>query len=190
MLKSGAGEQPQMKKFLPFLALALLTPFVSRAAISSHPTVIFDGKSTELSAPAPVLQSAGAPATDSHDLWLTLDDLTRATGFELKPQGMCRKELCFPLPSARRSEFLITRGSGASKVQWFNLSAFARMLHQPIAYDEALTTWYFGPRPEVQNNYLASFQAPNFTLPDMEGKMHSLADYRGKKVLIITWASW
>jgi cytochrome oxidase Cu insertion factor (SCO1/SenC/PrrC family) len=75
-------------------------------------------------------------------------------------------------------------------VQWFNLSAFARMLHQPVAHDELFATWYFGPRPEAQNNYLQSLDAPNFTLPDMDGKPHSLSDFRGKKVLIVTWASW
>ncbi|MBI3853814.1 MAG: redoxin domain-containing protein [Verrucomicrobia bacterium] len=32
--------------------------------------------------------------------------------------------------------------------------------------------------------------APDFTLPDLKGKAHSLSDFRGKKVLLITWASW
>lgn len=172
-----------MKKILQLLALVLLAfPFASRAAVSSRPTVIFDGKATELDATLPI--------TTSNDLWLTLTDLTRATGFALKPQGVCRAELCFPLPAARKSEFLITRSNYGSKVQWFNLSAFARMLHQPVAHDDSLATWYFGPRPETQNNYLQSLEAPNFTLPDIDGKPHSLSDFRGKKVLIITWASW
>lgn len=104
----------------------------------------------------------------------------------MKPQGVCRKELCFPIPSARKSEFLIKKGS----ITWFNLSAFARLVKQPIAHDEALATWYFGPRPDTQNSFLSSLNAPNFTLPDMNGKMHSLSDFRGKKVLLITWASW
>jgi hypothetical protein len=176
------GDTRTMKKFLPIFALTLLTPLVSRATAPTHPTIIFDNKSTELSSsltPAP-------SNTTNNDLWITTEDLTRTTGFQLKPQGVCRKELCFPLPSARKSEFIVKRGN----TQWFNLTAFARMLHQPIAHDETLATWYFGPRPEVQNNYLASFQAPNFTLPDMEGHPHSLSDFRGKKVLIITWASW
>jgi hypothetical protein len=168
-----------MKKLLPILALALLiSPLVSGATVSSKRTIIFDGKATDV--------TTAPPSAVNNDLWITAGELTRATGFELKPQGVCRKELCFPLPAARKSEFLIKRGN----VQWFNLSAFARMLHQPIAYDAAVATWYFGARPEVQNNYLASFQAPNFTLPDMEGKPHSLSDFRGKKVLIVTWASW
>jgi Redoxin len=168
-----------MKKFLPFLALTLLmSPLVGGATVSSKRTIIFDGKATDVSTPA--------PAMPSNDLWITAAELTRATGFEVKPQGVCRKELCFPLPSARKSEFLAKRGN----IEWFNLSAFARLLHQQVAFDKNLATWYFGPRPEVQNNYLASLQAPNFTLPDMDGKTHSLSDFRGKKVLIVTWASW
>jgi len=32
--------------------------------------------------------------------------------------------------------------------------------------------------------------APDFALPDRDGKMVRLSDFRGKKVLIVTWASW
>ncbi|MDD5326829.1 MAG: TlpA disulfide reductase family protein [Phycisphaerae bacterium] len=32
--------------------------------------------------------------------------------------------------------------------------------------------------------------APDFTLTDVNGKQHTLSDYRGKNVLIIFWASW
>ncbi|MBW2602433.1 MAG: TlpA family protein disulfide reductase [Deltaproteobacteria bacterium] len=32
--------------------------------------------------------------------------------------------------------------------------------------------------------------APNFTLPNLGGKMVSLADYRGKVVLLNIWATW
>jgi hypothetical protein len=150
----------------------------TRAAVSTPPTVIFDGTVTHLVAVSPFTQSA--------DLWVTLADLTRATGYEVKPQGVCRKELCFPIPSARKAEFLIKKGS----VTWFNLSAFARLVKQPVAHDEPLSAWYFGPRPDTQYSFLSSLNAPNFTLPDMNGKLHSLADFRGKKVLLITWASW
>jgi thiol-disulfide isomerase/thioredoxin len=32
--------------------------------------------------------------------------------------------------------------------------------------------------------------APDFSLPDMDGELHALQDYRGKVVLINFWATW
>ena len=161
--------------------LGCLTVLVtSSAAVRGHRTIIYDGIATELSAPPISL------LPNSADLWVTLSDLKRATGFEVKPRGVCRDELCFPISKARRGAFFIKR----SQVTWFNLSEFARLVRQPTAYDEKHSVWYFGPRTEVQNGYLASLEAPSFTLPDINGKMHSLTDFRGKKVLLVTWASW
>ena len=31
-------------------------------------------------------------------LWLAREDVTRATGFELKPEGLCKGAICVPLP--------------------------------------------------------------------------------------------
>jgi hypothetical protein len=128
----------------------------------------------------------GAPPEASPDLWVTTADLTRVTGFVLKPQGVCRDEVCIPLPKPRGREFLKQR----SKVTWFNLSAFARLLKQPSTHDEALSVWYFGERPVQQGSRTRSLLAPDFALPDHTGKIHALSDFRGKKVLLVTWASW
>jgi hypothetical protein len=143
-------------------------------------TVVYDDVATEIN-PA---QNDGA----SDQLWVTTAELTRATRFEIKPQGVCRDELCFPLPKARMQEFLRKDDQNAGKT-WFSLTAFAALVHQPVAHDAATSTWYFGLRSD-QQQALASLRAPGFTLPDMEGKLHSLSDFRGKKVFLITWASW
>jgi hypothetical protein len=161
--------------------LCLATPVASPAAEPVRRTIIYDGVVTEVATPP-----AGLPATKSPDLWVTLADLTRATRFVLKPQGVCRDELCFPIPRARRRAFLAKRGP----VTWFNLSEFARLVRQPLAYDLEQATWFFGPRADEQNGYLATLLAPDFRLPDTNGKLHSLSDFRGKKVLLLTWASW
>jgi len=139
-------------------------------------TVIYDGKATQVS----------INAESSNDLWITSADLKRATGFVIKPQGVCRDELCFPLPKSRKASFVKKQGSA----QWFNLSEFARLIGQPIASDHKNDVWCFGPRAAEQNGYITSLEAPDFTLPDMNGRQHSLKDFRGKKVLLITWASW
>ena len=156
-----------------FFASSVLATEVNKAV------VIYDDKATEVGA-------AKRVTAKPDDLWITLADLQRATSFVNKPQGVCRAELCFPLPKKRQAEFLSKEGA----TTWFNLAEFARLLKQPVARDVELAAWYFGPRTEVQNSYAQNFQAPNFTLPDKDGKLHSLSDFRGKKVLIVTWASW
>lgn len=169
---------PHMPKNVLFpLAAWLCLPAVGLFAAEAKPRVIiFNGAVTEVA----------AGPEESKDLWISPKDLTRATKFELKPQGVCLAQLCFPIPEARKQEFLAQRG-GAT---WFNLSEFARLLHQPSAHDAKHAVWYFGPRPEEQNGYLKTLAAPDFTLPDLDGKKHAIADFRGKKVLLITWASW
>lgn len=156
------------------LVLLLITATLA-AAKETRVTIVYDDVATEIN-----------PANEESDqLWLSTSDLTRATRFELKPQGVCREELCFPLPKAKKQDFLHESGGK----QWFNLAAFAGLVHQPFAHDEAMSTWYFGLRSD-QRQTLASLEAPDFTLPDMQGKLHSLADFRGKKVFLVTWASW
>jgi len=160
----------------------LIATILTAAAVivRANPTtrvIIYDNVVTEVSA---------APNSSSKDLWIATKDLTRATRFEIKPQGVCRGELCFPLPRTRKAEF-ISRKSGINR---FNLAEFARLIKQPFASDEKNGVWYFGSRAEEQNGFLSSLEAPDFTLPDLNGKLHSLSTFRGKKVLLVTWASW
>jgi len=158
------------------IALALLLPAGTMSwAEEVKTTIVYDDVVTSLDAAQP----------DAGQLWITTADLKRATRFELKPQGVCRHELCFPLPKRRESEFLQQK-DGTS---WFNLMAFARQVQQPVARDESLRTWYFGLRAD-QRQGLAALLAPDFTLPDVNGKKHSLSEFRGQKILLVTWASW
>ncbi len=168
-----------MKLIVMTAVLMLVTSALNSTVMAGVRVVIYDNRVTEV-APSPSQLAAG------EDVWVTLKDLTRATGFVLKPQGVCRDELCFPIPKARRTAFLSRQG----KETWFNLSEFARLLRQPTAYDSEHSVWFFGPRPEDQNKFVSSLVAPDFRLPDKNGKLHSLSDFRGKKVLLITWASW
>ena len=164
-----------MKASLCFGILILCITSRSAAAKEIHATVVYDDRATNI-----------ASAREEPDaLWITAADLKRATRFEVKPQGVCRDELCFPLPKARQQEFVHKE----PHTSWFNLTAFAALVRQPVAHDEALATWYFGLRSD-QRQALSSLEAPDFTLPDINGKLHSLSDFRGKKVLLVTWASW
>ncbi len=120
------------------------------------------------------------------ELWLTMADLKAAAGWEVKPEGVCRENICVPLPVERQDRFI----EGMGWARRFNLAEFARLIEQPFAHDGAHDIWYFGPAGWEWKQRLASHQAPDFTLPDFEGKPHWLADYKGKKLFLLAWASW
>ena len=119
-------------------------------------------------------------------LWLTLPELTAASGWELKPEGVCKEEICVPVPEARREALLRTEASPA----FFNLTEFARLIEQPVAADQPNSVWYFGPAGLEWKTRLSSREAPDFALPDLAGKSHKLSDLRGKKIFLLFWASW
>jgi hypothetical protein len=125
-------------------------------------------------------QSASA---DGANLWLSLEDLQASTGWELKAQGLCLDDRCVPLPSGREGEFL---GAGGR----FNLAAFARYLGQPVVHDDAHGVWLFGEAAATRRETLLSLEAPDFSLPGLDGRLYSLSQYRGRKVLLLSWASW
>jgi hypothetical protein len=142
-------------------------------------------------APATVLyqdldSTAEHAEAEGDALWITLPELTATTGWQLKPEGVCKDEICVPVPDARRASVLRERPSGAL----LNLTEFARLIEQPVAHDAQSSAWYFGPPGWEWRARLGSRQAPDFTLPDLSGQMHSLSELRGVRVFLLFWASW
>jgi hypothetical protein len=155
----------------------ILTFLYAAAALAASPTtVIYDG----------VTSSLTDALSEPDNLWLTLPDLTRATRFVLKPQGACLDEFCVPIPKSREAQFLRT----GENQKLFNVTELARTLKQPAIYDAAADIWLFGSRPESLMKIANTLEAADFTLPDWKGTPRSLHDFQGKRVLLITWASW
>jgi hypothetical protein len=116
--------------------------------------------------------------------WIRSADLPAATGIELKPQGACVGEMCFPLNFDERGE-LLWNDSGD---EWVNVVGLAAKLDQPAVRDQDVLS--LGAIPAYRQTTLESGIAPDFELPDRNGDIVRLSDFRGKKVLIVTWASW
>lgn len=125
--------------------------------------------------------------SDARDLWLSLNDLERAAGWLLKPEGACLGDLCISLPEAQRERFVRDENTPAAR---FNLAELSRHLAMPSLYDEATDSWCFADAPAARSLAMASLEAPEFTLPDLAGKLHSLTEYRGQKIFMVAWASW
>ena len=104
---------------------------------------------------------------------VTPDELARRTGWALKPEGACKGDRCVPLPP------------GADR---FDARTLADRLGMPLVGDEATGLWSLGP--EAGGRALTSAEAPDFTLPDHEGRPFELRSLRGTKVLLVAWASW
>jgi len=126
-----------------------------------------------------VLDDVGPnPARSPDALWVRKTDLPRINEFELKPQGACRADVCIPVDRS------MTRGD------YFDLTAFARQTSEPVVVDRVARVWSFGEIPVVRGQFLESRIAPDFEVPDRSGKPIRLSDFRGRKVLVVTWASW
>ena len=157
-------------------SILVFAAVVTPTAQTQPATVLYQNRVVELERTLP----------DPTDLWVLPQDLTRVNDFELKPEGACLADLCVPVRQDRDSEMFITRtGQG-----WFNVTELARRLQQAFAVDHDYHVWSFGTIPVARNSFLQSAMAPDFALPDREGKPVRLSDFRGKKVLIVTWASW
>lgn len=123
-----------------------------------------------------------AAQTEANGLWVDVASLDAAIGWTLKPEGACRGEVCVPLPHGRETEF-VAHGR-------FNATALASYLGQPVLHDPGADAWAIGAAPDARTSALRSLDAPDFTLPDMQGREHALSDYRGRKVFLVSWASW
>ena len=159
---------------LPLLAFGLL--LVSLASTSQAVTVLYNDRAVEVERTLP----------DPNDLWVVPEDLTRINDFVLKPEGACLDEICIPIVQTRDNDIVITR----SGQQWFSVTGFANKLSQSYVVDHDTGTWSFGEMPIHRDAFLNSAYAPDFELQDRNGKTVKLSDFRGKKVLLLTWASW
>ena len=100
-------------------------------------------------------------------------EFERQTGWELKPEGACRGDLCIPLPAPVDGEV--------------DLRLVAERLGMPLLHDQEAGLWALGP---AAGTVLADAVAPDFTLPDWRGGEFRLGSLRGRKVLILAWAPW
>jgi peroxiredoxin len=108
------------------------------------------------------------------------DTLAEATGWVLKPEGLCRGSVCVPV---RDRDSLVVDGA-------IDLAVFARALQRPVVVDAAEAVVAIGvPAPE-RVAAMESLDAPDFELPAVDGgELRFSSLRRGKKVLV-TWASW
>ncbi len=103
-----------------------------------------------------------------------IEDFERETGWLVRPEGACRSGVCVPLRPLRAT---------------VDVGVLAERLGMGVAHDKRHGLWALGPST-VSGRALESADAPDFTLPDLEGRPFRFGSLRGRKVVLVAWASW
>jgi hypothetical protein len=107
-------------------------------------------------------------------------ELAAATGWELKPEGLCRGPVC--VPTRARADLLV---DGA-----VDLSVFAALLGRPLALEPEHAVAALGTAAADRGATMERLEAPDFTLPDLEGRPFTFSSLGKRKKLLVAWASW
>lgn len=121
--------------------------------------------------------AAGRVAGDR--VLLAPDAVAELTGWELKPEGLCRDDVCVPVrdPELRVGDAL-------------DAAHLAAALGRPAVVDAPAGLVAFGAPPDERRGPIESGVAPDFTLPTLEGGAFTLSSISGRKRLLLAWASW
>ena len=103
-------------------------------------------------------------------------DFEERTGWALKPEGACKGDVCVPLSEPPEGDTV-------------DLSLLAEQLNLPLVHDEAHSLWALGPE-SIGSRALATVEAPNLTLPTLDGDQFELNSLRGKKVVLVAWSPY
>jgi hypothetical protein len=108
------------------------------------------------------------------------DALPDALGWTLKPEGLCRDDVCVPV----RDRTTLVAGDRV------DVLAAADALGRPSVLDAELGIVAVALDREQRATALESLVAPDVTLRDLDGVPHRLSQWRGQKRLLHAFSSW
>ena len=126
-----------------------------------------------------LIDDAGRPhELDGEGGVVSATDLHAATGWELKPEGLCRGEVCVPLLGRAVA-------AGPDRI---DLAQWAEALQLAVAVDEVAGVAAIVPAAAAPP--AAGSRAPDIELPDLDGQPVSFSRFTGRKRVLLAWASW
>jgi peroxiredoxin len=133
-------------------------------------TIIEEGVRSAEATPDP---ERGTFLIDEHQL-------AEALGWELKPSGLCRGDVCVPVADV-----------DALRVgPQLDITAVGRALGRPVVADVDAALVAIALPAELRRRALEDLEAPAFELPDVDGTLHHLDEWLGLKKLLVTFSSW
>ena len=108
-------------------------------------------------------------------LHIPVPDFEKATGWLLKPEGACKGDVCIPLKQ--------------QPTELIDIEKLAADMGLPLVAEPDHNIWSLGP-DSIGGKTLATAQAPNLTLPDLDGNLFELSSLKGQKILVYAWAPY
>lgn len=102
-------------------------------------------------------------------------DFEAATGWQFKPEGACKGEICVPLDTV--------------PTDTVNVESIAAQMNMPLAAEPTASLWALGP-DSISGKALTTAEAVDFELPDLDGNKVKLSDFKGKKIIVYAWAPY
>lgn len=123
--------------------------------------------------------------------------LEATTGWVLKPVGLCRGDVCIPRsvrPDLTVKDDTLADPTDADPTdggaELVDLAVFAEVTQQPAVIDADEGVAAFGTPAAIRAEQRTSLEAPDFTVDDLHGRAVGLSDFRGKKKMLVAFASW
>lgn len=116
------------------------------------------------------------------DGYVDAADLSAATGWELKPVGLCRGDVCVPLFGRP-----VADPADPARI---DLAAWADALGLLLVRDEDEGVAALAPSAAARHQEVADGRAPSLVLRDVDGHEVSFDEQSGHKRVLVTWASW
>ena len=108
-------------------------------------------------------------------LTISKTEFEAGTGWQLKPEGACKGDICIPIPNADGDTV--------------DVKATAEAMNLPLVEAAEANLWALGPE-SIGGKALLTAEAPEMALPDLDGNVFKLSSLKGKKVLVYAWAPY
>ena len=99
-------------------------------------------------------------------------ELESRTGWSIRPEGACRDDVCVPLPDGP-----------------LTAATLSERLGMPVVTDEEHGLTALGPA-SFTGRSIEAVRVPDLELANFEGEPVRLADVRGSRTVVVSWAPW
>lgn len=110
---------------------------------------------------------------------LEASSLSELTGWTLKPEGLCKDDVCVPV---RDPELALDGAIDAVR--------FAAALGRPAVVDAEARVVAMGEPSSDRRGPIEAGLAPDFTLPQIDGGSFTFSSLGQRKKLLLAWSSW